>query len=788
MSDALVRFIRRWRWVLLASWLIALAVAGIGSRPLPDRLSGGGWSVAGSQSAQVAEHLRHGFTGRGATSVALVIHDRVYRADAGAFNDRAREVIREVSARRDLGVRTSYGWADLSTRNRGSFIGKDRQTVLELLGLQISDGTARRVLPGVQADLTQRYATQGLDVSLVSTSSFWGEVNSLSEKGLLAAELVTLPLVLVILLLLYKSVVAALMSFAVGVTSIVFTLGVLTPLAQRYELSVFVLNAATMLGLGIGVDYSLFMISRFKEELRAGRTTDQALAATLRSSGETVIASGGTVLVAMSTLFLVPLNVIRSIALGSVTVVAFSVIASVVVLPVLLSLVGPRIECGRIPFLHGTAVSRGARWDRVARRIMRRPVLVLLVSVAGLLAIASPSLHLRTFTPDARIVPESSPVRAGYELVRDQFGVGYTAPIQVVMTSHTPMTTRVDEARLVGLRDRLGRLHGVVRVVSALDALERVDPREPMRALEARVWRVLPLDATRTVRHFASANTRRLVLEVIPNGYAASPSARAVLAAVRVEAARATTGDVRILVGGETAEGIDSNAVIQSHLPIVVVVMLVVSYLLLLLTFRSVFLPLKAILMNVLSLSATYGVLVLVFQDGWGSRILGVERGGNVQNFVPILLLTLLFSLSTDYEVFLLNRVREEFLATGDNAGSVAVGLARTAPLISGAAMLMIAVFGAFALTGILPIKQLGFGLAVAIALDATVVRLFVVPAAMRLMGAWNWWLPRRSRRGRSPDVVVTTPSREPNVVRPWSTGVPGSAVGPSIEPSVHVR
>jgi RND superfamily putative drug exporter len=213
-------------------------------------------------------------------------------------------------------------------------------------------------------------------------------------------------------------------------------------------------------------------------------------------------------------------------------------------------------------------------------------------------------------------------------------------------------------------------------------------------------------------------------------------------------------------VGGESAAGVDSNAVIRGHLPAVIAVMLVVVYLLLLLTFRSLLLPLKAILMNLLSLGATYGVLVLVFQRGFGVSLLGGAEQGEIQNFVPVLLLALLFALSTDYEVFLLSRVREEYLETGDNVVSVANGLARTAPLISGAALLMIAVFGAFAFTTILPIKQLGFGMAVAIALDATIVRLVIVPSSMRLLGAWNWWLPGQSSTAPCGAAVAAVPPR----------------------------
>jgi RND superfamily putative drug exporter len=329
--------------------------------------------------------------------------------------------------------------------------------------------------------------------------------------------------------------------------------------------------------------------------------------------------------------------------------------------------------------------------------------------------------------------------------VREQFGQGTASPMQVVLRADAPLPGSATAGRVLALHDRIAGLAGVVRVDSAVDVLRAANRADPFAALSAPGYDLLPADARKSVDHFVSVDRRTVVFEVIPDDYAASERTRALLDVVRAEAGRFARPGLTAVVGGETAEGVDANAVIQDHLLAVVAVMLAVVYLLLLVTFRSVFLPIKAIALNLLSIGATYGVLVLVFQHGVLARLLGAEQVGYLQNFVPVLLIATLFSLSTDYEVFLLNRVREEHQAGADNTTSVATGLARTAPLISGAALLMIAVFGAFAFTGILPIQQLGFGLALAIALDATIIRLVVVPAAMRLMGRWNWWLPGRA-------------------------------------------
>ncbi|NDZ80945.1 MMPL family transporter [Streptomyces sp. SID10853] len=756
VAAAAARLTSRLRWPLLVLWIVALAVSGTGAMSIADSLSGGGWFVSGSDSDKAAARLEHGFTGRGQVTVTLVVHDRRYGATAPQFEQRVRSVAKAVTAEPALKATDSYGWTTLSRQNRTAFQGKDGHTATVSVALDRDDGSARRELPKVQKDLTGRFDSQGLDVSLVSPASFWGEINTLSQQGLMKAELITLPLIVVILLYLFRGVVAALASLAVGITAIVLTLGVLAPLAAHTELSVFVENAATMLGLGVGVDYSLFMITRFKEELAAGKDVEAAVAETLRTSGHTVVASGITIAMAMCTLFLIDLNVIFSIALGSVVVVAFSVLSSVLFLPVLLHFLGHRVNNGRVrmPWRSRTRASGSQdmtsdRWYRTAVRVMNRPVLFLVGTTVVLLAIASPAVQLRTFSPDSRIIPHSSPVRVGYDEVQKQFGVGTTSPVQVVVTSSRPLQDLPQSDQLLRLRDDLSALPHVAHVQSGIDTLKKVSPQAPFAALAGPRLAQLPPDARNTVRHYVAADNRVTVLEVIPDDRSSSDAVRTLLHDVR-ERSGTLSGPLHAVVGGEAAEGIDANQVIQDHLIEVIGLMLVAVFIVLMLAFRSLLLPVKAIAMNLLSIGATYGVLVLVFQKGFGTGLLGFQKTDYLQNFVPVLLLALLFSLSTDYEVFLLGRVREEYLVSGDNTASVARGLTRTAPLISGAAALMVAVFGAFGFAGIVPIQQLGFGMAIAVLLDATLVRLVLVPAAMRLMGRWNWWMPGRPDPGGS--------------------------------------
>jgi RND superfamily putative drug exporter len=682
---------RRARGLILAAWAITLIVAGLFALSLPGLLSGGGWYVPGSGSQAAINETSQGFAGRGASDVTLVVQGPAAAARAALQaipRDPALEVASIGPSAVGGGSRTGSPASQAATP--GS------QTYTLQLGLRVDDGVARRVLPGVQASLAGEYP--GVRVALVSAGAFFGEVNDLSQHDLVLAELATLPLIALILLVLYRSVAAAAVSFVSGGTAIVWTFGLLSLLASHFQISIFAENACTMIGLGVSVDYSLFLISRYRSERglrgRWGRRTApdpgtdvRALAVALRTSGHTVLFSGLIVMAAMSALFLIDLNVIASIALGIVIVTGFAVLASLVVLPAVLLTLGERIEWGRWGGRprHSRGTPGEWRWAALARAVMRRPVAALLVTAAVLGALAAPAASLRTFTPDVRILPSSSAVRWGYEAIADAFGPGAPSPELVVV----PAADR--SAAAAALRG----LPGVAAVQTA--------------------------DSP----YFVSADGQTGVVQVLSEQSASSQASLTLLSRVRAVADR--YGGV---VGGETAEGVDANAAIAARLPLVAAVMLAVIYLLLLVTFRSLVLPLKAIVVNSLSVAATYGILVLLFARG----------GGYLQNFVPALLLAVLFSLSTDYEVFLLGRVREEYLASGDTASAVAAGLARTAPLITGAAALMVAVFGGFGFIGLMPMRQLGTGLAVAVALDATIVRLVLVPAFMRLAGRWNWW------------------------------------------------
>ena len=379
---------------------------------------------------------------------------------------------------------------------------------------------------------------------------------------------------------------------------------------------------------------------------------------------------------------------------------------------------------------------------------MKRPVMYLVGTVLFLLVLAYPAIELEVSTPDSRMLPEDTQFSQGISYLQEGFGIGQASPIYVVVQAEgEEMNSEANLAFLQQLEDQIRALNNVEEVTSVLSVFPDLE-LDLVSSLLKDERNQLPSDANRLIDRSLSGNRDAIVIDVIPNDYSSSEENRNIVREIRetIVPTAVDNRDLQIYVGGETAEGLDTAASLNGSLVPVMMFTLILIFVILVITFKSILLPLKAILMNILSLSATYGILVAVFQWGWGSSILGFGDFGFIQSFIPILLLGLLFSLSTDYEVFLLSRIQEEYEDGKSNEESVALGLEFTAPMISGAAFIMVAVFGSFAFAGVLPMQQLGLGMAVAIALDATFVRLLLVPATMKLLGDLNFWFPGKKR------------------------------------------
>ena len=550
----------------------------------------------------------------------------------------------------------------------------------------------------------------GVQTYLVGQQALWAGMQDLSKEDLESAEKTGFPIVLLILLAVFGSLAAAALPLALGFASVGITGAVIFFLSQATDMSVFVTNVASMIGIGVAVDYSLFILARYREEVRAGREPEQARAIALRTSGLAVAFSGVTVIISLAGLFLVDSTTIRSMAMGAIVVVAVSILAAVTLLPVLMSLLGKRAYArGRIATVTGAGLSlaalasppaRAPRWRRSPTsgragptgspggRCWPPPL-----SAAVLLVLAIPALSLEFGDGALRQFPEGNETRVGAELAAERLGPGAAGPTQVI-------AERRDAAAVAA---RLQR-----------------DPEV------ARVSGPVP-----------SKDGRSVLFSAAPRHDPESPQARALVDRLTA------SGIASVQVGGATASVEDFKDLVSGSMWKIALFVLLFSYLVLFVLLRSVLLPLKAVVMNLLSVGAAYGILVAIFQYGWIDGFLGFQSLGYINTITPPFLLAIVFGLSMDYEVFLLSRIRERYEATGDNKLAVAQGLRASAATISSAALIMVAVFAVFAGTGVPSIKEIGLGLAVAIALDATLVRLVLVPATMELMGKWNWWLPK---------------------------------------------
>jgi uncharacterized membrane protein YdfJ with MMPL/SSD domain len=719
--DRLAAFLERRRWMVLAAWLLLLLAALPFAAKQTDHLTSGGFEVPGSQSQVVSENVTR-FEGAQRDRLAAVLAGRE-GADAAAVR---REVDRVGRIAEELpNVELTPQAAAAAKRDAGSA----SITVVPLKVQGDRDQTADMAVDFRDALGTE--ARDGVEPHLVGQQALWAGMQDLTKEDLESAERIGFPVVLVILLAVFGSLAAAALPLALGFASVMITGAIIFFLSQATPMSVFVTNIASMIGIGVAVDYSLFVLARYREEIRGGAERDDARRVALRTSGLAVTFSGVTVMLSLAGLYLVDSTTIRSMAMGAIIVVAISILAAVSLLPALMSLLGRRAYArGRLGVLFGLLVrlartrprrpgstrpgrERRGFWERWTEAVTRRPWVSALATAAVLLALAIPALSLDFGNGALRQFPEGNETRVGAELAAQRTGPGATGPAQVIAELRSGRAT--DPANRAALSSYASEL--------------RRDP-----------------DVAQVARPQPSRDGQAALITVVPRHDPESSQAEALVNRLRADSG-ALEGVADLQVGGATAFNKDFIDLVSGSLWKILLFVLVFSYLVLFLLLRSVLLPLKAVVMNLLSVAAAYGVLVMVFQYGWFDGLLGFESLGYVNAMTPPFLLAIVFGLSMDYEVFLLSRIRERYDATGDSRRSVAEGLRASAGTISSAALIMVAVFGVFAGTGTPSIKEIGVGMSVAIALDATLVRLILVPATMEIMGRWNWWLPGRLDR-----------------------------------------
>jgi len=704
MHDAMLRLaalLARRRRLVVAVWVLIVAA----SLPLAARqtehLTGGGFDVPGSQSKAVGEAMQGVFV-REANGIAVSLQADP-QASTAARAAAARRVRREVA---DV---DGVALAPAVARRAAAQLRSGGSALLPLTSRVSPDDLVDPAVELREA-LDPGSARGGVTPYLAGQATVWAGMQELSKEDLAKAETGGFPIVALILLVVFGSLAAAALPLTLGFVSVIVTGALIYFISLQMSTSVFVTNMASMIGIGVAVDYSLFILARYREERRDGRGCEAARAEALATSGLAVAFSGLAVIVSLAGLWMVDNQALRSMALGAMTVVAVSILTATTLLPALIALLGDRVLPGGfvakilnlIPRRRRPA-DRDAFWVRWSRRVMARPWLSAGGAAAILLTLAIPVLSLDTGTNAIEQFPKGSDVRVGNELVSEQLGGG-ADPVQIV----ADFPGAVDRAAVAGFARELASEPGISSVAAPVYA------------------------------------ERRVLVEAISTAPSDSDAAAALISRLRDSfvPASALASVATVDVGGEAARTDDARSQIYGSLWKIIGFVLALSFLVLMVMLRSLLLPLKAVLMNLLSIGAAFGVLVAIFQWGWLDSLLGFESLGALDTINVPLIFAIVFGLSMDYEVFLMSRIRERYLEHGDNERAVAEGLASSARTISSAALIMSCVFAVFVLTGVPSIKELGLGAAVAIALDATLVRLILVPAAMKLMGDWNWWMP----------------------------------------------
>ncbi len=722
MLESLGRTIYRRRYVILAVWAVIVVAAAPFAPRAAEFLKPGGFTRDSHPSVQ-ARRLLQQKLGFSTVSVELVFQHPGWDAYQPEF---IQAVLRAVAPLQGLDNVTSVR-THLDDPRR---VGKSGKSVHVTVGLRLELEQAIAVID----DMVAKVNPGPLTMTVTGGPVLYRDITLASENDLVRAEKIAFPLAAITLLLVFGSVIAAVAPAAVGGAGVAVALAIIFFFSQRVDTSVFALNIVSLLGIGLGIDYALFYTSRFREELANGRTVEEAIAVTHSRAGLAIIFSSLTSLIGLMSLLAFDSLILRSVGLGAIIVIAFALLAAVTLMPALLSVLGHRVNWLRVRIWRGR---KRSVWGPLAEWVMRRPVLVLVPTVAFLIALALPARDLRLGTVDATVLPTSLESRRGFDLLQSEFGLAVNTFIPVGYTfDGSPFEPRNLEA-LYAYGKALESLPGVRSVTSLVNV-------HPSYGLEQYELMYARPGAVTDVR------TRLLLEDTVRDGAAVflvestvhpfSPEARQLVAGIRAlvppDPAQATH------VSGGAAEVKDIVDSLYGRFPIVIAAVVVVTYLSLLLLFRSVLLPLKAVVLNILSILASYGALVFVFQWGHFSGLLGFQPLGLIESTTPILLFAILFGLSMDYEIFLLSRVSEAWERTHDNRASVSEGLQKSGLIITGAAAILIVVATSFIAADIVIVKAIGLGLALAVFVDVTIVRALVAPALMRIAGEWNWWLP----------------------------------------------
>ncbi len=705
-TESIARASARRPWLTVLSWVGILLVAGFLSATLLGKSLTTEMSSSNKPESTLAQEIID--TRLGASSgenEMVIVRSDALTVDDPAYKSYVEGMYASIMA---LGPEVVTGGVSYYMTGDPSMVSADRHSTL--LMLKMPD-EGEKVVEQIYS-VTDASIPAGFEVFHTGDASFNNDTMALAEDTMKTGESVGIMVALVVLAAVFGALAAALLPISLGIVAILGALGLTALIGQMMDLTFTVTNMISMMGLAVGIDYSLFILTRFREERQKGLAKLDAIAATGATANKAVLFSGITVILALAGLTIFPLSIFKTMGIGAMVVVFCAIAASLTLLPALMSLFGDKVNALRIPFIMKknpqSEDSNKGVWAWTTRVVTRRPWISVVVTVAVLAAAILPYFGKNTGMSGLAGLPDSLPAKQGYLVLEKEFGFGSDTPAVIVLDGNV-----TDAATQAGLQSLQAAIQADSNFAGSMVASY---PDKNLAVVYARI-------AGDPMGKAAMDAVAKLRSDYIPAALGAAP--------------------VTALVTGQTAGILDFNATTSTYTPVIFGFVLSLSFVVLMLAFRSIVIPLTAIIMNLLSVGASYGLLVLVFQKGIGAKLLGFQQVDVIESWLPLFLFAILFGLSMDYHVFLLSRIRERYNHTGDNAGSVAYGLHSTGKLITGAALIMVAVFGGFALGDMVMFQQMGFGLATAVLLDATLVRSVLVPATMEILGNANWYLPR---------------------------------------------
>jgi len=727
-TEALAEASARRPWRVIGLWLAVL----IGSFVVIGTMLSGALTteahLTNNPESTRADNLLEQWRGVDHDNEIVIVQSQDLAVDDAAFRAKVEDIYTRITA---LGPDIVLGGTNFYASSDPSLVSDDKHTTIMQFTMTGDEEEASDNIGKLLAITDEDHAPfRVLNAGGAATGD---EIGHIAQQDLENGEMIGVPIALVVLVLVFGALTAAIIPIILAFLSIVIAVGITAIFGQAFQFSFFVTNVITMMGLAVGIDYSLFIVSRYREERARGLDKYEAIHAAGATASRAVFFSGMTVVFALLGMLLVPSTIFRSLGGGAIIVVIVSVLVSLTLLPAIIGLLGDRVNSLRVPFV-GRSIDtlnydhHGGFWDRITRTVMKYPVVSIFAASAVMLALAVPYLDINSGSAGVRTLPHNTESYESFVLLQEKFNFGSISPTEIVVHDGDITRAVVQE--------------GIDRLTTSLEQN--------------------PLYGPPTFE--ASPDKSTGLLSVAINADPTSTEAESAVRELRDKLIPAAFSgvDAEVLVTGDTASGIDYIDTTNAYTPVVFIFVLGLSFVLLTIVFRSLVVPLKAIVMNLLSVGASYGALVLVFQKGFLNEVFGFQQVDVIEAWVPLWTFSILFGLSMDYHVFLLSRIRERFNKTDDNKESVAFGVRSTAGIITGAALIMASVFGGFALGDLVMFQQMGFGLAVAVLLDATIVRSVLVPAAMELLGRANWYLPNFLRW--LPEVRTEAPEQQPTL------------------------